>query len=207
MTFSRRQFLESAAMASLAAATGHAAEPGKIPTRKLGKTGARVSVLGMGGGSRFLSYKDEDKALEALNKAIDIGIHYIDTAQTYGNGVSETRVGKVMATRRKEVFLVTKIQERDPDKAMKRLEQSFKNLQTDRIDLVHIHSLTTAEDLAAGTPSQDARRQGHPLCGRHQPHGPDGAENRPRTPRLRLYADGAQRRARRHEKRQRRHGD
>jgi predicted aldo/keto reductase-like oxidoreductase len=53
-----------------------------------------------------------------------------------------------MATRRKEVFLVTKIQERDPDKAMKRLEQSFKNLQTDRIDLVHIHSLTTAEDLA-----------------------------------------------------------
>jgi hypothetical protein len=148
MTFSRRQFLESAAMASLAAATGHAAEPGKIPTRALGKTGARVSVLGMGGGSRFLAYKDEDKALEALNKAIDIGIHYVDTAQTYGNGVSETRVGKVMATRRKEVFLVTKIQERDPDKAMARLEQSFKNLQTDRIDLVHIHSLTTAEDLA-----------------------------------------------------------
>jgi len=148
MTFSRRQFLESAAMASLAAATGHAAEPGKLPTRLLGKTGVRVSVLGIGGGSRFLSYKDEDKALEALNKAIDSGIHYVDTAQTYGNGVSETRVGKVMATRRKEVFLVTKIQERDPDKAMARLEASFKNLQTDRIDLVHIHSLTTAGDLA-----------------------------------------------------------
>ncbi len=135
-------------MASLAAATGHAAEPGKLPTRLLGKTGVRVSVLGIGGGSRFLAYKDEDKALEALNKAIDSGIHYIDTAQAYGNGISESRVGKVMATRRKEVFLVTKIQERDPDKAMARLEASFKNLQTDRIDLVHIHSLTTAADLA-----------------------------------------------------------
>lgn len=135
-------------MASLAAATGHAAEPGKLPTRLLGKTGVRVSVLGIGGGSRFLAYKDEDKALEALNKAIDSGIHYIDTAQAYGNGISESRVGKVMATRRKEVFLVTKIQERDPDKAMARLEASFKNLQTDRIDLVHIHSLTTADDLA-----------------------------------------------------------
>ena len=148
MTVSRRQFLESAAMASLVAATGHAAEPGQLPTRLLGKTGARVSVLGIGGGSRFLAYKEEDKALEALNKAIDLGIRYVDTAQAYGNGVSESRVGKVMARRRNEVFLVTKIQERDPDKAMARLEQSFKNLQTDRIDLVHIHSLTTADDLA-----------------------------------------------------------
>lgn len=148
MSVSRRHFLESAAMASLIAATGHAAEPGKLPTRLLGKTGVRVSVLGIGGGSRFLAYKDEDKAIEALNLAIDSGIHYVDTAQSYGNGVSETRVGKVMASRRKEVFLVTKIQERDPDKAMARLEASFKNLQTDRIDLVHIHSLTTAEDLA-----------------------------------------------------------
>ena len=148
MTLTRRQILESAAMASLISATGHSATPGKLPTRVLGKTGARVTVLGIGGGSRFLSYKDEDKALEALNLAIDSGIGYVDTAQSYGNGVSESRVGKVMATRRKEVFLVTKIQERDPDKAMARLEQSFKNLQTDRIDLVHIHSLTTEEDLA-----------------------------------------------------------
>jgi uncharacterized protein len=143
MTYSRRQFLESTAMASLAVATGHAAEPGQIPTRLLGKTGVRVSVLGIGGGSRFLAYKEEDKALEALNLAIDSGIRYIDTAQAYGNGVSEQRVGKVMATRRDGVFLVTKIQERDPDKAMARLDASFKNLQTDRIDLVHIHSLTT----------------------------------------------------------------
>ena len=107
-----------------------------------------MPVLGLGGGSRFLAYKEEDAALQAVNKAIDLGVRYLDTAQSYGNGVSEKRIGKVMATRRNEVFLVTKVQERDPDKAMARLDESFKNLQTDRIDLVHIHSLTTEADLA-----------------------------------------------------------
>ena len=49
----------------------------------------------MGGGSRFLMYKEEDKALEALNRAFDLGITYMDTAFGYGNGLSEERVGKV----------------------------------------------------------------------------------------------------------------
>jgi uncharacterized protein len=148
MRIPRRHFLESSAMAALAAATGHAAAAGNMPTRLLGKTGVRVSVLGIGGGSRFLAYKEEDAALAALNAAIDSGIAYIDTAYSYGSGVSETRVGKVLATRRKEVFLATKIQERDPDKAVALLEGSFKRLQTDRIDLVHVHSLTDEADLA-----------------------------------------------------------
>ncbi len=69
--------------------------PGRLPTRVLGKTGVRVSILAMGGGSRFLMYKEEDKALEALNRAFDLGITYMDTAFGYGNGLSEERVGKV----------------------------------------------------------------------------------------------------------------
>lgn len=148
MSIHRRHFLESTALAALAAATGHAASPGNMPTRLLGKTGVRVPVLGIGGGSRFLSYKEEDAAIAALHTALDNGISYFDTAYSYGRGVSETRVGKVLATRRKDVFLATKIQERDPDKAMALLEGSFKRLQTDRIDLVHIHSLTDEADLA-----------------------------------------------------------
>src|SRR5437660_7191232 len=102
----------------------------------------------MGGGSRFLSYKDEDKALEALNLALDSGITYMDTAYAYGNGLSETRVGKVMKTRRKDVFLATKVPERNGDKARAIVEGSLKRLQTDQVDLVHIHMLTTEEDLA-----------------------------------------------------------
>ena len=64
--------------------------------RTLGKTGARVSVLAFGSGSRWLAYKEEDKALAAMSKALDAGITYIDTAYAYGNGQSETWVGKLM---------------------------------------------------------------------------------------------------------------
>lgn len=149
----RRQLLETTALGGLAAASARAAETEisekGMPTRVLGRTGAKVSILAMGGGSRFLSYGDEERALTAMNRAIDLGISYIDTAYAYGNGLSETRVGKVMARRRKEVFLATKCPERNGDKAMKIIEGSLKRLQTDQVDLIHIHMLTTPEDLAA----------------------------------------------------------
>ena len=153
MSISRRRFLETTALGSLAVTTAAGAEsdmsPKGMPTRILGRTGARVSILAMGGGSRFLSYGTEDKALQAMNHAIDLGISYIDTAYAYGNGLSETRVGKIMATRRNEVFLATKIPDRTGDGAMRIVEGSLKRLQTDHLDLVHIHMLTTPEDLAA----------------------------------------------------------
>jgi aryl-alcohol dehydrogenase-like predicted oxidoreductase len=119
-----------------------------LPTRVLGRTGARVSILAMGGGSRFLMYKEEEKALEALNKAFDLGITYMDTAYGYGNGVSEERVGKVMKTRRNGIFLATKINKRKGDEAMQIIEGSLKRLQTDHLDLIHIHSLAGEDDLA-----------------------------------------------------------
>ena len=120
-----------------------------MPTRILGRTGARVSILAMGGGSRFLMYKDEDKALEALNRAFDLGITYMDTAYSYGNGLSEERVGKVMKTRRKGIFLATKIDARKGDDAQRIIESGLKRMQTDHLDLIHVHSLTDERDLAA----------------------------------------------------------
>jgi len=92
-------------------------------------------------------YEDEEKAVAALNHAIDLGITYLDTAYAYGDGKSESRVGKVMVTRRKEVWLATKIPDRTRDAFLKRLEDSLKRLQTDQVDLVHIHSLGRADDL------------------------------------------------------------
>src|SRR5215469_10124189 len=118
-----------------------------LPTRTLGRTGAKVSILAFGCGSRFLMYKDEDNASAILNRAIDLGITYLDTAYAYGDGQSETRVGKVMAKRRKEVWLATKIPDRTRDEFLRRLEGSLKRLQTDHVDLVHIHSLGQADDL------------------------------------------------------------
>jgi hypothetical protein len=93
-------------------------------------------------------YEEEDKALAALNHAIDLGITNVDTAYAYGDGKSESRVGKVMASRRKDVWLATKIPDRTRDEFMRRLEASLKRLQTDHVDLLHIHSLGKPEDLA-----------------------------------------------------------
>lgn len=150
---SRREFLEigTAAGTSLLLLKDLAAAPtaiGVLPSRVLGRTGAKVSILAFGCGSRFLMYKDEQTALGILNRAIDLGITYLDTAYAYGDGESETRVGKVMASRRKEVWLATKIPDRTRDGFLKRLEASLKRLQTDHVDLVHIHSLGHADDLA-----------------------------------------------------------
>ena len=152
---SRREFFENVGL-SAAATTSllllkdvAGAEPAKatLPSRTLGRTGAKVSILAFGCGSRFLMYKDEDSATAILNRAIDLGITYLDTAYAYGDGQSETRVGKVMATRRKDVWLATKIPDRTRDEFLRRLEASLKRLQTDHVDLVHIHSLGQADDL------------------------------------------------------------
>src|SRR5260370_16410254 len=103
-------------MATLAA--NAATSPTSIPMRTLGKTGARVSILAFGSGSRFLAYKQEDQALAALNHALDLGINYIDTAASYGDGLSEQRVGKVLhPPRRARLYLTTKDEPRNGDEA------------------------------------------------------------------------------------------
>ena len=153
MSLSRRRFLETATAATTTAGVLNAARnegPGNtpLPTRVLGKTGARVSVLGMGCGSRFLMYKDEDAAIAALHRAFDQGITYYDTAYSYGNGLSESRVGKAFEGKRDRIWITTKIDDREGDAARRRVEGSLKRLRTDRIDLVHIHALMDEDDLA-----------------------------------------------------------
>ena len=150
---SRRRFLGGIALGGAASvslpmwADLATAKEQALPHRELGHTGAKVSILAFGCGSRFLMYENEDKAVEVLNHAIDLGITYVDTAYAYGDGKSETRVGKVMATRRKEVWLATKIPDRTRDGFMRRLEGSLSRLQADHVDLVHIHSLGHPDDL------------------------------------------------------------
>jgi predicted aldo/keto reductase-like oxidoreductase len=140
---SRRELLGAVALGSAAGFET------PLPTRVLGRTGERVSILGFGAGSRFQMYKEEDQALHALNFALDLGITYIDTADDYSNGLSEQRVGKVLKARgRKSVFLATKLSNRDPAQARRTVETSLRNLQMDQIDLIHVHHLTDRADLA-----------------------------------------------------------
>jgi aryl-alcohol dehydrogenase-like predicted oxidoreductase len=154
----RRDFIKKSALsmasatmlpAALAEAEAAASEP-KLPERLLGRTGVKVPIVAFGCGSRFLMYEDEEQALRILNHALDLGITYLDTAIDYGGGTSEKRVGMVMKTRRKEVWLATKVpaRARTRDAALREVEQSLKRLQTDRVDLLHVHSLTDDADLA-----------------------------------------------------------
>jgi predicted aldo/keto reductase-like oxidoreductase len=151
----RREFIEKTTLTvASAAALPSALEPEveaktKLPERVLGRTGVKVPIIAFGCGSRFLIYESEDEALRALNHVIDSGVTYLDTAMDYGKGLSETRVGMVMKTRRKEVWLATKVPPpaRTRDEALREVEKSLKRLQTDRVDLLHLHSLTTGEDL------------------------------------------------------------
>lgn len=148
MGFTRRDFLATASALGAASVLEAKDERTGMPMRVLGKTGQKVSVLAFGSGSRFLAYKEEDKALEAMSKALDLGITYIDTAYGYGNGQSESWVGKLMPARRKDIFLATKVNARKGDDAQRIIEGSIRRLNTDHVDLLHIHSLLGPEDLA-----------------------------------------------------------
>jgi aryl-alcohol dehydrogenase-like predicted oxidoreductase len=147
MSMSRRTFLGAAALSPLGVKA--LAAPGKFPTRAFGSTGVQVPILAFGCGSRFLAYQDDDEAVRVLSRAIDLGFTYVDTANNYGNGKSEERVGKLMPARRGEVFLQTKIAARKGDEARRQLEASLARLHTDHLDVLHIHALESMEDLAA----------------------------------------------------------
>ncbi len=121
-----------------------------IPHRTLGKTGEKVSMYSLGGQATLEEAFGHDKAIDIINRAIDLGINYIDTSAYYGTserGTSERYIGEVMETRRDEVFLATKTFARTYDGAMSDLEKSLNNLKTDKIDLWQIHSISATENV------------------------------------------------------------
>jgi hypothetical protein len=118
-----------------------------MPERPFGRTGYSVRIFSLGGQATLEEAGREEDAYRIINRAIDLGVNYVDTAHVYGRGVSETYYGEVLKTRRKEVFLATKTRARDYDGSMRQLETSLKRLQTDTIDLWQIHNVRTDEDL------------------------------------------------------------
>lgn len=120
-----------------------------LPTATLGKSGAVVPRIVIGCGSRWLSVEDEDKALAIIEYAVDHGLYHLDTASSYKNNgyFSEERLGTIVKSRRDDIFLSTKVHERDPDKAKALIETSLKRLQTDYVDLLQIHSVQSVEDV------------------------------------------------------------
>ena len=133
-----------------------------LPTVLFGKTGERVPRLVCGLGSRFCNLESEEEAQKLLHYTLDHGLYYWDTAYAYDNtlGVppgkaqiprlitSEERLGPVVAKRRNEIFLSTKVSSRDPNEAMRQIETSMKRLQTDHFDQLMIHDVRSMEDVA-----------------------------------------------------------
>ncbi len=118
-----------------------------LPTRPLGRTGFDVSLFALGGVT-YNTLSDADAAA-VVHRALDLGVNYIDTAHGYKE--SERKLGPVIAERRDEVFLATKSTARDADGMAADLEESFRRLRTDRLDLVQIHDLYTLEQLTQVT--------------------------------------------------------
>jgi len=114
----------------------------EIPTRPFGRTGERVSIIGLGGFHLGIPQTDA-AAVRLVHAAIDAGITFLDNAWDYNDGLSETRMGKAIADRRGQVFLMTKVctHGRDGKVAMRQLEESLKRLRTDRLDLWQIHEV------------------------------------------------------------------
>jgi aryl-alcohol dehydrogenase-like predicted oxidoreductase len=120
-----------------------------MPTRSFGKTGYKVGVLSLGGQATIEKQGTEEESEKIINRAIDLGVNYIDTAASYGKGQSQLNIGRVMKTRRSEVWLSTKTHDRTYDGSMRLLEESLKNLQTDHLDLWQLHNIKRQDEVDA----------------------------------------------------------
>ncbi len=149
-----------AATPTIAGATGSTVVPPlALPTRPLGRTGHHPFIFSLGGQASLEQADKHDVSIAIINRAIDLGVNYIDTAAAYGrprdpskprwelDGISQTFIGEVMAARRKEVYLASKADDRTRDGALRQLDQSLRLLHTDHLDLWQIHNVTTDAQL------------------------------------------------------------
>jgi predicted aldo/keto reductase-like oxidoreductase len=117
-----------------------------IPKRKLGRTGEYVSILGLGGEGVLRTFSREKDAYDVINRALDLGITYCESARAYSG--SESYYGKALKERRKEIFLTSKSHARDRNGALSHLEETLKNMRTDHLDLWQVHDVRTNEEIA-----------------------------------------------------------
>ena len=153
-SISRRSFLrQSGAGITALAAAGCIPLPaaGKMPMRTFGRTGLNVSLLAFGGGSQFLLAKDGEWE-PLLEHAVVSGINLFDTSSGYqwkSSKTSEERFGEILPRYRKSIYVSTKFESRDPEKARKEFERSLQRMKMDYVDFTLIHSIEASEDIAA----------------------------------------------------------
>jgi predicted aldo/keto reductase-like oxidoreductase len=146
----RREFLEMGVAATLAVGAEKVAwaadTKADVPRRTLGRTGEKVSMVGLGG-YHIGSQKDEQESIRIIRMALDNGINFLDNCWDYNGGDSEVRMGKALRDGyRQRAFVMTKIDGRTKKAAAQQLEESLRRLQTDRIDLLQFHEIIRMED-------------------------------------------------------------
>jgi len=120
---------------------------GEMPTRTLGRTGVKVSLIGLGGWHLGFKQIDDDLSVRIIRTAVDNGINFMDNCWDYNDGASEVRMGKALRDGyRERVFLMTKIDGRTKAEATKQLDESLRRMQVDHIDLVQHHEILRFED-------------------------------------------------------------
>jgi len=118
-----------------------------IPYRTLGRTGERVSAIGIGGYHLGKPYLEESESIRIVRTAIDSGVTFLDNSWDYYDGQSELRMGKALGNGyRHRAFLMTKIDGRDRPTAARQIDESLRRLQTDRIDLLQHHEVIRMDD-------------------------------------------------------------
>src|SRR5438477_3296237 len=144
----RREFLATTAalVGSSALNRIEAAETGQTQYRTLGRTGERVSIIGVGG-YHIGMQPDESESIRIIRTGLDSGINFLDNCWDYNNGQSEIRMGKALRDGyRHKAFLMTKIDGRTKEAARQQLEESLSRLQTDHIDLLQFHEVIRDTD-------------------------------------------------------------
>jgi predicted aldo/keto reductase-like oxidoreductase len=150
-TIHRRDFLNAAGGVSIAAAIAPGAfaadeRQGDMIYRKLGRTGERVSAIGLGGYHIGVP-KDDRESARLIRSAIDRGINFMDNCWDYMDGKCEVWMGKALRDGyRRKVFLMTKFDGRTKASTAKQIDESLERLQTDHVDLMQYHENIRMED-------------------------------------------------------------
>jgi len=144
----RRDFLKTAAAASVVTSLGAKlarAATDSVPYRTLGRTGEKVSIIGLGG--YHLGRGDEQESIRIIRSGLDSGINFLDNCWDYNGGVSEVRMGNALRDGyRQKAFLMTKVDGQTKKSADQQLEESLRRLQTDHIDLLQFHEVIRDTD-------------------------------------------------------------
>jgi len=144
--FTRRHFVKATIATGIALSAprvfaAETAAAGSVPLRPLGRTGEKISVIGLGG-YHAANPSDETESVRLIRAAIDRGITFMDNCWDYHDGASELRMGKALRDGyRAKVFLMTKIDGRKKDVAARQIDESLRRLQTDHIDLMQFHEV------------------------------------------------------------------